>query len=240
MRNKTTKFKIEIAGTVAEVDALFESSKRICKDYITDKPAELSITITEDDIEKERYHSTIDTPSVQNLEYMALYRKLCTELASRDTVLVHGSCVSVDGQAYLFCAPSGTGKSTHTRLWRNALGGRAIMINDDKPLLRINDNYPMIYGSPWNGKHKLGNNVSATLKAICFLERGEINSIEKISSEDALSLLLKYTFRPSDTVKTIAVLDTVTKLTELCNFWSLKCNMDQEAAQVSYIAMSTQ
>ena len=241
------RFRMELAGTTAEVDALYESSREFCKDYITEKPAELSIAISEADIEKELSFATAESPSAKDLESMALYRKLCTELAFRDTVLIHGSCVAVDGQAYLFCAPSGTGKSTHTRLWRRYLRDRAVMINDDKPLVRIVPNSDagkdgglkaMIYGTPWNGKHRLGTNMSAPLKAICFLERGEENSIERFNAKDAIPMLMKYTFRPEDPAAMMQVLDTAAKISGLCAFWTLKCNMDPQAAEVSFKAMS--
>ena len=232
------KFRIELADVVAEVNAICESSYRLCKDYITDKPAELSITITEEDIEKELHFATVEGPTVNNLEFMALCRKLCTELAQKDTVLIHGSCVSVDGEAYLFCAPSGTGKSTHTRLWRQYLGENAVMINDDKPLVRIFDDHVRIYGTPWNGKHRLGNNISAPLKSICFLNRGLINSIKEIDPKDSIPMLLKYIFKPESSTATLDVLNSVTRIPSFCRFWSLECNMCEESARISYTAMS--
>ena len=232
------KFRMELAGTVIEADTLYESSLRYCRDYLTDKPAELSVSVTEEDIEKERGFATAEDPSVQDLEHMALYRKICSQLADRDTVLMHGSCVEVDSQAYLFCAPSGTGKSTHTRLWRQYFGSRAVMINDDKPLLRVLSGHVRIYGTPWNGKHRLGNNTSSPLKAICFLNRGEINTIKKVDPDAGLPLILKYTYRPEDPEDTLKVLGTASRIAGMCDFWSLECNMEEEAAAVSYTAMS--
>ena len=231
-------FRIELAGSVAEIHALHAGTHSLCRDYITDKPAEFSITVTETDLEEERRLATADDPSAQGLEYMAVYRKLCTELAYKDTVLIHGSCISVDGQAYLFCAPSGTGKSTHTKLWRQYLGERAVMINDDKPLVRVSGDSVMVYGTPWNGKHRIGCNTSAPLMSICFLDRGIINTIEKTSQKDILPSLLKYTFRPQDPSGTFHILCTAEKIAGMCDFWSLKCNMDQEAAVISYTTMS--
>ena len=83
----------------------------------------------------------------------------------------------MDGAAYLFTAPSGTGKSTHTRLWREVFGDRVWMINDDKPMLRISENLVTAYGTPWNGKHHISRNASAPLKAIVQLNRGKENII---------------------------------------------------------------
>ena len=232
------RFTIELAETVLAVDALFDSSQRLCRDYLTDKPADLIVSMTEDDLENERAFAENKDATGKSLEWVALYRKICTELAHRDIVLIHGSCIAVDGQAYLFCAPSGTGKSTHTRFWREYLGKRAIMINDDKPLVRIHNDSAVIYGTPWNGKHHLGTNTSAPLKAISFINRGEINSIEKTASVDAFPKFMKYVFRPEDPKAMIHVLDTVARVADLSVFWTLKCNMSQEAAIVSFKAMS--
>ena len=232
------EFKIELAETSVEVVALCESTQALCTDYFTDKPAKLRIVMNEDDIEKERTFATSKSPSRQDLEFMALYRKICSELAKKDIVLMHGSSISVDGQGYVFCAPSGTGKSTHTRLWRQYLGDRAVMINDDKPLLRICNDSVRIYGTPWNGKHRLGNNMSAPLKSICFLNRSFSNAIKKVDNKDCFPLLLEYIFRPEDPALLIDVLNTITKITYLCDFWSLECNMDLNAAEVSFSAMS--
>ena len=79
----------------------------------------------------------------------------------------------MDGQAVLFTAKSGTGKSTHTKLWRDLFGERAVMVNDDKPLLRILKDGVLVCGTPWDGKHRLSTNCALPLKAICILERGK-------------------------------------------------------------------
>ena len=99
-------------------------------------------------------------------------------MISYDTILFHGSVIAVDGIGYLFTAKSGTGKSTHTRLWREYFGDRAAMVNDDKPLLKITDSSVIAYGTPYNGKHRLGTNISVPLKAICILTRAADNHIE--------------------------------------------------------------
>ena len=123
------------------------------------------------------------------IETLAVYRKIAEQMPTYDTVLFHSSAVAVDGAAYLFAAKSGTGKSTHARLWRELLGDRAIMINDDKPLLRITDAGATVFGTPWNGKHRLGTNGSAPVRAICVLERGVQNNIERIGPKEAYPIL---------------------------------------------------
>lgn len=119
------------------------------------------ITITQSDIDFEREKSAredikegipIRHFSDAYLETLAVYRKIADYLLSCNTLLFHGSVITVDGEGYLFTAQSGTGKSTHTRLWREYFGERAVMVNDDKPLLHITDSGMTAYGTPWDGK----------------------------------------------------------------------------------------
>ena len=221
-----------------------EYSRKLCRDYITEAPADLSVVITPEDIQKEiEWQKTQEETSHSHneayIESLALYRKICTELALKDTVLIHGSCLMKDGTAFLFCAPSGTGKSTHTRLWRQVFGDEVVMINDDKPLARISgDGIPLIFGTPWNGKHHLGANISAPLKNICFLQRGERNELVSFNKKDALPQLSRFTFRPDSPLEMAATLGTLDSIIRYADFWQLKCNMDPEAAKISCEGMT--
>ena len=125
------------------------------------------------------------------IESIMVYRKIAEVMPAYDTFLFHGSAIAVDGLAYLFTAKSGTGKSTHTYLWREMLGTRAIMVNDDKPLIRITGDKATIYGTPWQGKENIGNNISVPLKAVCLLERAERNHIRAITKGEAYAMLLQ-------------------------------------------------
>jgi hypothetical protein len=172
------------------------------------------------------------------LEITAVQRKIVEELVGFDVLLFHGSVVAVDGGAYLFTAKSGTGKSTHTRLWREVLGDRAVMINDDKPLLMIGKEQVTVYGTPWNGKHRLGANIVVPLKAICILERGVENRIAKISAGEALRMLLQQSNRPANTILLPKYMELVDRVADSVCFYRLQCNMDLEAAQVAFGTMS--
>ena len=154
-----------------------------------------------------------------------------------DTFLFHGSAISVDGQCYLFTAKSGTGKSTHTRLWRQLLGERAVMVNDDKPLIRVHNNNITVFGTPYNGKHRLGNNISVPLRAVCILKRSENNCIRKISKADAYPTIIQQCYRPADKNSLAKTLFLVDQMIDHIDLWELGCNMDISAAEISYNAM---
>ena len=144
----------------------------------------------------------------------------------------------MDGEGYLFTAKSGTGKSTHTGLWRELLGEKAVMVNDDKPFLEITESGVIVHGSPWNGKHRLGANISLPLKAICLLERGEENEIESIAPKDAVLMLMQQSCRPMDRRKMPKYPELLDGLSQRVDFYRLKCNMEPEAVKLSYEAMS--
>jgi hypothetical protein len=154
-----------------------------------------------------------------------------------DTFMFHASAVAVDGVAYLFSAKSGTGKSTHTRLWRELLGNKAVMVNDDRPLLRVSDDVITFYGTPCNGKHKIGNNISVPLKAICLLSRAEENTIRKITKSEALQELFKQSYHPEDNTARAKTMTLIDKMTDSVALWQFSCNMDISAAELAYNTM---
>lgn len=229
-------FTIELAGMKILACVNFESTKMFCADYITDGAPDFEVSVSAEDIARER-GAADGRFSDRYLETLALYRKIAERATEYGAILFHSSSVAVDGKAYIFTAKSGTGKSTHASLWRKLLGERAVMINDDKPLIRTKGDEFVVYGTPWRGKHKLGANISATLAGVCIISRGEKNEIERITPTAALPTLLSQTFRPTEAEKTARVLETVIRMSERVPTYKLKCNMDISAAETSYNAM---
>ena len=227
----------KFADKTVEVNSIYGKVHDYCKEYRTDEPADYAVTTSEADIDFEKSRSDIKAFSDDYYEELAVYRKICEKMPYYDTILFHCSVVSVDGIAYAFAAPSGTGKSTHAALWRELLGERAVMVNDDKPLLHIVEDVTA-YGTPYDGKHHISNKIAVPLKAVCILERGEKNCIERISSKDAYPVIVQQTYRPMDVTalgKTMELIDILTQKVEL---YRLHCNMDIEAAKVSYEGMN--
>ena len=234
------------AGVKVQIESLYERVHRFCADYAVSGDADLNVVIHPQDIDRERYffervqrreNLNDPCPQPESLELLAVYRLIATAITKWNVFLMHGSAIAVDGKAYVFTARSGTGKSTHSRLWREMLGERAVMVNDDKPLIRLaEDGTAMIYGTPWNGKHRLGENIAVPLKAICILERSADNRIQKITKNEAYPMLLQQTNRPEDPdalKRTMLMLDRIK-----VDFWRLGCNMDPGAAELSYRTMS--
>ena len=235
-----------IADKCIEIASIYTKVHELCGPYSDEGTSDFSVEIQQADIDFEREKSAredrvegipVRRHSDAYLETLAVYRKIAERMPAYDTILFHGSAIAVDGQAYLFTAKSGTGKSTHTRLWRELLGDRAVMVNDDKPMIRVTDDGAVIYGTPWDGKHRLSSNISVPLKAICILERAEENRIEPISAGEAYPMLLQQTYRPADPAALAKTLTLIDRLSRGVKLYRLGCNMDIRAAELSYGTM---
>lgn len=241
------QFTVEIAGKRAAVTSLFDSTRDYCRAYLTEKPADFSVTVTRQDLEFEQAELLAEALAERMkprvfpdpfLDRAAIQRKVAEQLFDSDILLFHGSTVAVDGEAYLFTAHCGTGKSTHTRFWRQVFGDRAVMVNDDKPFLKITEGGVFACGAPWSGKHGLDTNITVPLKGICILRRGSENRIRPISVQEAAEMLRKQSVPPRDLKKLPVFLSLLDKLGQNVALWQMDCTKDPEAAIVSHAAMS--
>ncbi len=237
-------FSVRLADTLIRVGANYQSTLDFCSDFIVDAAnPDTEVNITLGDIASERIKAAKEREleglcphefSSEYLETLALYRKIAEALIDFDTILFHGSALSMDGSGYIFTAKSGTGKSTHAAIWRKHFGSRVEMINDDKPLLRFTDGEVRVYGTPWCGKHGLGQNLSAPLSAIAVIERAENNSIAQCQGADAFVHLYNQTYRIPSKEKMARTLALIDKLRSSVGVFILRCNMDESAAEVAY------
>lgn len=241
-----TVFTCRLAEVNVRVSALRLETKEFCREYLTEGVPDFAVEIFPEDIAAERERS-IKTSLAElgeivpyeddYLETLALYRKIAEKMVNYQTLLFHGSAIGIDGEAYLFTARSGTGKSTHTRLWREQFGARTLMVNDDKPLLRIKEDGVWVYGTPWDGKHHLSCNTALPLKAICALERSEENHIQKESLKKFVPVALQQIYLPDDPEAMLDMLGLIEGLLSRVGLYRLGCNMDPEAAIVAYEGM---
>ena len=219
------------------MDNRYEYVKALCRDYWTQKPGEL-ITVSKEDIAREQTDGGHWPASY--LESLAVYRDICERLVARDVVLFHCSALAYRQRGYLFAAPSGTGKSTHARLWREVLGDAVRMINDDKPLLRITSDGVTVYGTPFAGKEGLQENSSAPpVAGIVLLHQAGTNSIRKLSPQEAYPMLLNQTYRPKDAAGLIKTLELVQRLSEL-PVYSMGCTISREAVALAVQTLTGQ
>ena len=222
-----------IAEMNIAVEAKYEGTYDYMADFLTDSDEyELYIEPTEEMIEYEtrlarQIHGTAHSSYIS--EAVAVLRVICDYIIDKGGFFLHCSCLSYKGDGIVFTAPSGTGKSTHAALWRRNFGDDVRMINDDKPLVRETDGSFRIYGTPWMGKHNIGSNISAPIKAIVFLRQAPENSAERLTPFEALSLILQQTVMPSDKSEMSALLELMDKPMETVPMYRLSCNISDEA-----------
>ncbi len=241
------KFVISLAGVAIAIRPIYDDIRAFCRGYLSEEEPAFAVAILPEDIafertrleaEDRREGVPVRSFSDGSMEILAVYRKIALGLLDYGIVLIHGSCVAVDGKSYLFAARSGTGKSTHARLWRQQFGARAVMVNDDKPLLKLTEDGVMAFGTPWSGKHRLDTNIGCPLKAICLLRRSEENRIVPADVQAHYPDLLRQIYLPREPqalARTLVLLDGILARVEL---YTLECNMEPAAALVSYRGMN--
>ena len=239
-------FQIRLANINIAVNSIYDEVFRLCRDYLTDGAPDFCISTSPADIEFERVKSIreaetegiapVDYPDPY-LETLAIYRQIATGMLSRDTILLHGAVIAVKDKAWLFTAPSGTGKTTHIRLWLDNIEG-SYVVNGDKPLIRIGEEVT-VFGTPWAGKEGMQKNIGVNLCGIVFLERGTQNSIARTTLSQSLPTLIQQSYRPNEKSALEKTLALIGKLGSRIPLYRLKCNMLPEAALTAYQMLST-
>ncbi len=224
-----------VADLIVEMDTFGRTLKQ-AEPYLIPEQKESDIRIFSvwDDLREIQPQLSDD-----DCEYLTTGASFYYQLANFDGLLLHSSAVIMDGKAYLFSAPCGTGKSTHTSLWIKAFGeDRVQLLNDDKPALRCIDGKWYAYGTPWSGKHDKNVNTRAPLAGICVLRRGEVNKIEPYGGFSAVHALLEQTTRLKTPDYMEKMLELLDKLITAVPVWRMECNMELDAARLSHRVMS--
>lgn len=106
----------------------------------------------------------------------------------KDALFIHGSSIVYHSKGILFSAKSGTGKSTHARLWRTYTDAEPL--NDDKNIIVNENNQLWLYSNPWSGKHQIHQNLVAPMSCIVFLYQSKVNEVRQLKPHEAMRLLL--------------------------------------------------
>ena len=230
-------FKIKIAGINVLVNNKYKYSEYLCGDYITtEEHTDFSVSADDADIENEIKCSDIEVNAAY-AESVCIHREIAERLAEFDAFLLHSALIECDGIGVAFAAHSGVGKSTHVSLWQKNFGERVRVINGDKPIVRYVDGEFFAYGTPWLGKEGLGVNSSCIFKALCFIERGKENKIMKVPAEIAAMPLFQQIYLPKNGENAARTLELTDLFSSKISFYRLACNMEDEAALVSYNAI---
>ena len=229
-------FSIELAGLVIRITSRYENTSKFCKDYLVSDEREPDITAeaTDEDIQRELEKCKGMLFGRGDAELVAVYEQISNALPAFDALVMHSSVVAVNGEAYCFAAESGTGKSTHTRYWKEALGDRVTVINGDKPIYRFDGDQLMAYGTPWCGKEHWQTKTSAPLKALCLLERGEENAIFPVDANEVLNELIRHFHLPGGgQVDTAKLMELINRMVTTVPLYRLRARNDISAAKTA-------
>ncbi len=175
----------EIAGLRVKIENKYDFTTKFCQEYLSEdqlSPVSIVAKITDEEFEEEKKAS----PGYSDgyIENICLYRSICRQMPTLGRILLHCSVLEYDGNAYAFLGRSGTGKSTHTKLWLKYLSPTRV-INGDKPVLEHSEGNFIAYGTPWMGKERWGTRAKSPLKGLCFLEQAKVNAVKPLQSVKA-------------------------------------------------------
>ena len=231
-------FTVQLADKLIEIQTDSSELADFFKDYIVQEgPAEVTISCTKEEVLSERDTLECDFP-YSYLETLAILRKVSEFLPAKRRLLIHGASISYQEKAYLFTAPSGTGKSTHIKLWRKYLGEEVRIVNGDKPFLSLEEPQTYIFGTPWAGKENWHRNCKMPLSGICFVQRGSSNSIRRLSPLEALPMIMNQVFMPKDATAVGLTLELIDLLLQRVPLYLLKCDISEAAVRCSFEAMT--
>lgn len=245
------KINICIAALNVEIICPFCTHFYDFREYMQqfDEP-DVSIYISQKDLDQERLlHPEILNPavSVDNdkvtvtydygcLEPFVALRKTADAVLPFDVFLFHGAVVEKDGYAYIFTAPSGTGKSTRIQLWLEKYPDSTV-VNGDKPFIKITDDDILACGSPWSGKEGWNTNTMVPLRAIFLLERDDDhqgNLIEEIGIGKAFPFLLQQLHCPKNPDALRKTIQLIQSLHGKVRFYRFRSAPTKEAVQLAY------
>lgn len=226
-----------IADLNINIDDKFKYANAFCNDYLAENQNDFDFSAIPTKQECESVRNLFPNSPESGLESLYIYKSISKNIIDFDGFVLHASIIEKDGFAYAFSANSGVGKTTHSKLWLKAFDDARI-INGDKPLVRLVGDNVFAYGTPWCGKERYNINTKGELKALCFIERGEKNSIARISKTEAVKRIYPQLLIPESSEYILKLLDLVEKFIDKIPAYVLKCNISEEAAIVAYNAMS--
>lgn len=165
-------------------------------------------------------------------EYALPLAAICSKISYHNALLMHASCVDINGRGVIFTGFSGVGKTTQAQLWRDFFG--AEIINGDKVVIREINGGVYACGLPWKGSSPYCLNRKTSLCGIVVLRQAKENRITRLGTE-AFENILPHLFMPHWDEKCLGnALDTVGKLLEKVPVYLLECRPDEDAVKLTY------
>lgn len=210
--------RVKLAGIPVEIKAPAKTVAAYVRDYVVPEEGAAAFSAAGNDI-------------------LDLHREVAEKMPLHDRLVCHGALIEADGKGILFTAPSGTGKTTHVRLWQKHAGDRMRVINGDKPILAVEETGVTGYGTPWMGKEQMGENFETPLSAVVLLERGETDRILRADPAEYLERLLMQIYLPEDPQASEKTFQLMEQLFTRVPFYVLTCTMNGSAYETAAAAL---
>lgn len=232
------RFTIFVAGVYIEIISLYLQAWYFCRNYICRETenieVDFSITISQKDIDeiKEAFPDLLSNNDGMNddehIEIAVIHSKITNALLEKEILLIHGSVIVTNDEAYMITGPSGVGKSYRSKQWITHIP-RSYFLNGDKPYIITSNNCIMACGSPWCGKERFSSNKIVPLRTVFFLERAVKTEITRLSFGDAFPLLLKQTYIPFDIPERLLTIKLLKRMETGVDYYRFLSTKDSES-----------
>lgn len=226
-------FDMRLADLNIRVEYRYDYLPRFCKNYLVETHEKVDVFAATCDQRIAAERLVAPTASVYSCESLCIYREIAEQLPTLLRFVFHGAAISYKNKAYIFTAPSGTGKTTHISLWQKYIGEGVEIINGDKPIIGFGDTVT-VYGTPWAGKENMQKNTSAPLDGICIIKRGTENKIRKLSPIEVLPHIMNQVYMPQDKEAMDATMKLIDRLITTVPIFILECDISEDAVKASF------
>lgn len=230
------EFIVRFADIRIKIYSQYSYMRNLCKDYIiNDSEFDMEARASKDYLLEMRAEEAF---SDEYCESLSIYEQIAKRLPHYRCFVFHGACISYKNKGLLFTAPSGTGKTTHIKLWKQCFPKDVDIVNGDKPIIKIENDGIRVYGSPYAGKEKWNKNRSVLLHSICIIKQSNTNSIKMLTPAEAMKYLYhQIYFSKTDRECGILSLELFDDLLTRCPMYLLECNISREAVTCSFEGM---
>lgn len=193
-------------------------------------PEIFEIHISKDGLVADIYTIPLTTDEYKEKLFHAIRLPFLYTALKHDMVAIHSASILYQNRAWLFSAPSGTGKSTHAGLWKEHL--RVSTINGDLNLLAMNDVQPVIHGIPWCGTSGIYDTKSYPLGGIILLRQATHDRITELTADEKQLLISQRFISPSWTMDLFdKSLDLAGQIAERSLICRLNCTKEKSALE---------
>ena len=161
--------------------------------------------------------------------YIIIRHILWYAIIEKDGIMLHSSAISYKGDGILFSAPSGTGKSTQSALWKKEFGDEVTIVNDDTPFIRNINGKSYVYGCPWSGKTDINEQMKVPVKAVISVKQGNENSVKELTPTEGFFRIFNETKKPVESNMLDKAMDNVINFLSNTKVYELTCRPDKDA-----------